>query len=151
MITQKDISDKIIKSFNLIKGETPLYHIVINPREVIHIGDLRFNTNVYLHSLMRNYQYKFKPIKFLFVIEYSGDISKGIEADINRLGEHVHLLLSTDLNVEVIKSEFYTTFKGLSNTHFERIDNHQDINNFYNYLIKQEKYFSKDSVRTNLN
>lgn len=145
------ISNKIINSYNKLAKDSPLYHITINPKSVHHIKELRFiTTNKFLHSLMRTYTYKFKPIKYLFVIEYSGEISKGVSESIERRGEHVHLILSTDLKIEELQSMFFISFPGLSNAKFERIDNRDDIKTFYNYLIKQEKYFTKESVRTNV-
>src|ERR1035437_6761210 len=118
---QSLISNKIIQSYKSLVKESPLYHITINPKSVIHIEDLRFKTNVYLHSLMRTYQYKFKPIKYLFVIEYSSVISKGASDEIPRLGEHVHLIISTHLKIEELEAMFYVNFNGVSNTIFERI------------------------------
>lgn len=147
---QSILSNRIIQCYKSLLKESPLYHITINPKKVIHIEDLRFKTNVYLHSLMRTYQYQFKPIKYLFVIEYSSVISKGVSDEIERLGEHVHLIISTHLNIEELKSMFYVNFNGVSNTIFERIDSRDDMKTFYNYLIKQEKFFTENSVRTNL-
>lgn len=144
------ISHKIINSYIKLAKDSPLYHITINPKSVRHIEELRFRTNGFLHSLMKTYTYKFKPIKYLFVIEYSGEISKGMSESIERRGEHVHLILSTDLKIEELQSMFFIKFPGLSNAKFERIDNRDDMKTFYNYLIKQEKYFTKDSVRTNV-
>lgn len=144
------ISNKIIKSYINLAKDSPLYHITINPKSVNHIEELRFKTGVYIRSLMKFYTYKFKPIKYLFVIEYSGVISKGVSESIERRGEHVHLILSTDLKIEELQSMFFINFPGLSNPKFERIDNRNDMKTFYNYLIKQEKYFTKESVRTNI-
>ena len=149
-MNNNNIAQNVIKAFNLIKNDKPLYHITINPKSVLHVKDLRFKTSFYLRTLMKTFNYGFKPIKFLFVIEYSEAVTNGFSSDLERLGEHVHLIISTDVDLERLKAQFFVCWQGVTNTKFERIDDRDDLKEFYGYLIKQEKSFTEDNFRTNL-
>lgn len=149
-MNNNDIAQNVIKAYNLIKKEKPLYHITINPKSVLHIKDLRFKTSFYLRTLMKTFDYGFKPIKYLFVIEFSEAVSNGFNDDIERLGEHVHLLISSNIDLERIKALFYVCWQGETNSKFDIIHERNDLNEFYGYLIKQQKSFTEDSFRTNL-
>jgi hypothetical protein len=149
-MNNNNIAQNVIKAYNLIKNEKPLYHITINPKSVLHIKDLRFKTSCYLRTIMKTFDYGFKPIKYLFVIEYSEAVSNGFNDDIERLGEHVHLLISSNIDLQRLEALFYVCWQGVSNTKFERIDDRNDLNEFHGYLTKQQKSFTEDNFRTNL-
>lgn len=144
------IKNRIIKSFNFIKNEKNLHHITINPQNICHSKDLIFRTKFYIRELMRLSEYNNNPVKFLFVVEYSSFISSGTSTTINRLGEHVHLLISSPLTTQQLEGCFYTTYNGKVNSYFERIDNRTDKEQICNYLLKQEKYFNDNTFRTNV-
>ena len=99
---------------------------------------------------MRSYRYNSNPIKFLFVVEYSGIISKGISTTIDRRGEHIPLLISSPLTTQQLEGYFYSTYVGRVNGYFERIDNRNDKEQICNYLLKQEKYFDDNTFKTNI-
>ena len=144
------IAQNVNKAYNLIKNEKPLYFIAINTKSVLRVKDLRFKTGFYLRTTMKDFDYGFKPIKYLFVIEYSEALSNRSKDEITRLGEFVHLLISSNIDLERLKALFYVCWQGVSNTKFERIDDRNDLNEFHGYLIKQQKSFTEDSFRTNL-
>lgn len=157
---QAQIRNRLYRDFSILSKKKPLYHITINPKEAKHVKDLQFLTGKYLKRL-RNTFFK-STFEFLFVIEYSKVVSIGSTPMLsNRLGEHVHLVIYTDVGTDDIFNLsdngldrvmcfLSTEWEGPMHIHGERIDDNTNLNSLQGYLLKQLHLMTWDNYHSNI-
>lgn len=161
-----ELSDKselllrIQQDFNYLKSKSPLYEITINPAKAIHIKDLQFRTAKYLNLFKKMCMNS--KFEYLFVIEYSQRISNGQTMLSNdRLGEHVHLVVHTDLGsselllapdngLERLICFLNVEWEGGVDIKGKPIHGRADLSNFGNYLTKQLHLLKRDNYHSNI-
>jgi len=142
--TSTEVISDLLHSYDILinqkrfpKRKNNVYAITITHTNTKHEKDFHFTLkNKLFNRIHKRYSDTNEHINYLFVIEYSGVISRGkylpTKCDI-----HTHIVVTTSLPYEIIKG--YIDKAIIGDTYMEDITLRDDRFNYINYLTKQGK------------
>lgn len=141
--------NKLIKQNNFPSNYNRTLSMTITHTKAKHLLDLRYTlTNLLFNKIHKDYKNTLDHINYLYVIEYSEVVSKGLFVP-NRCDIHTHIVVNTSIPKETI--EYYAhNIVRTENTledviRVEDITKRTDKYNYINYLLKQKHIFTTDN------
>jgi hypothetical protein len=116
-----------------------------------HLLDLRYTlTNLLFNKIHKDYKNTLDHINYLYVIEYSEVVSKGLFVP-NKCDIHTHIVVNTSIPKETIEYYSNNVFQTEAHKPLEELVKIEDITkrsdkyNYINYLLKQKHLFTTDN------